>query len=68
MQTTTPKLKTATVRPSRVIAPVVTELLLAGVGSWLYHPVMVKLHGGTWCMRADPDGRSEFLYGGACSR
>jgi hypothetical protein len=51
MQTTTLKLKTATVRPSRVIATVVIELLLAEVGSWLYHPVMVKLHGGTWCMR-----------------
>ncbi|PSB30154.1 hypothetical protein [Stenomitos frigidus] len=68
MQPTTLKLKPTTFRPGRVVATVLAMLLLAAAMSWFYHPIMVKLHGGVWCMRAYPAGHQEFLYGGACNR
>ena len=56
MQTTPSKLKLTTFRPGRVIAIVLTGALVATAAAWFYHPVMVKLHGGVWCMKAYPDG------------
>jgi hypothetical protein len=54
------------------VKPILLLVLPGGLALGLimaaYHPVMVKLHGGTWCMKAYPDGHQEFLYGGACSR
>jgi hypothetical protein len=68
METNNARLNQAAVRPVRVVIGVTAWMLVLGGSSWLFHPIMVKLHGGKSCLTTYSDGKEVVHYGNACNR
>lgn len=67
METPHPKARQPRIRIGRVAIATVGIAGTVAIASWFYHPVMVGLHGGVWCVQTNPDGSMQQLYGDACS-